>query len=318
MTYLIITVLLFTVILLYFKIADQYNIIDKPNERSSHKHITIRGGGVLFPIGIFIWFLLFGFNYPWFIIGLLLIATISFVDDRLTLSTKPRLLIHLVSVGLMLYELGFFSLPWFIWLIGFVLVIGWLNAFNFMDGINGITTFYALAVLLPLWYLNLEFAFIETDFLYVCGLSLLVFAFFNARKKAKTFAGDVGSISMGFILAFTLIALVLKTSEFAYILLVATYGIDAVLTIVQRLIKGENIFKAHRSHLYQYLANEKGWSHISVSTVYAFLQLVISAVTIYLIHLGAPLLVFVLILVVLALTYWFVKNRIVYSILLKS
>jgi len=291
----------------YLKIANRLNIIDKPNERSSHTHITIRGGGVIFPLAALLWFFFFGADFPFFILGLTLISIISFIDDRLTISTKPRLVVHLLSVALMLVELGFSDFPWYVWIFGFVLIIGWLNAFNFMDGINGITTFYALSVLLPIWYVNREYASVDPSLLYLIGLSLIVFAFFNARRKAKTFAGDVGSISMGFILAFILISLVIETGQWEYVLFVSLYGIDAVLTIAQRIIRKEDIFKAHRFHLYQYLANEVKCSHLSVSTIYALLQLVVSGLALMLLQIGAPSWAFILLLIVLGFIYLILK-----------
>lgn len=303
--------LLIVAILIYFKIADYYNIIDKPNKRSSHSQITIRGGGIVFPLSVMLFLIFNGFQYPYFGLGVVLISIISFLDDRLTLSTKPRLAVHLISVGLILIELGFADFSWVYWLLAFVLVIGWLNAFNFMDGINGITAFYALAVLLPLYYLNMNTMFVSNVLIEVTVLSLIVFSFFNARKKAKTFAGDVGSISMGLILAYLIIALLLNAANWAYILLVSVYGIDAVLTIAQRIIKKENIFEAHRSHLYQYLANEAKWSHLMVSLLYAFIQLSISILVISLIEMNAPNISYLVLLISLGLMYLILKALVV-------
>jgi hypothetical protein len=79
--YLFAFILLFALMLVYFRIADRFNIIDKPNDRSSHRHITLRGGGVVFYFGVLLWFLWSGFVYPWFFAGLTLIALISFTDD---------------------------------------------------------------------------------------------------------------------------------------------------------------------------------------------------------------------------------------------
>lgn len=276
MIYAVLSALLLVSILIYFRLADRFNIIDKPNERSSHSGITIRGGGIIFPIGILLWFLFFGFSYPWFTLGLLLIATISFLDDILTLSTKPRLAVHVLSVALLMYDLGIFTFPAYWWIIAFVLIIGWINAFNFMDGINGITAFYALSVLLPVLVLNGIEEVLPQSLIIVSGIAVLIFAFFNARKKARTFAGDVGSVSMAFIIAFVMISLILATGKWELIAFVAVYGVDAVLTIIHRLMKRENIFKPHRSHLYQYLANEMKVPHVAVSGLYSFLQLAIS------------------------------------------
>src|SRR5690606_637064 len=108
-----------------------------------------------------------------------------------------------------------------------------------------------------------------------------VFAFFNFRTKAKCFAGDVGSVSIAFILLFALGALILKTGNFIYILFLTIYGIDSVWTIVRRLLRRENIFEAHRSHLYQYLGNEAGVNKLLISSLYTVLQLIIGLAIIY-------------------------------------
>jgi len=294
----------------YFKIADKYNIIDKPNQRSSHSQITLRGGGIIFPISFLLWFFVSGFQYPYLAAAVVLLSTISFVDDVMTLSTKPRLTIHLLSVGLTLYELGFELLPWWAWILGFVLVIGWLNAFNFMDGINGITVLYALSVILPLGFLNYQTPTVDQDlYVYIC-LGLLVFGFFNVRRKAKTFAGDIGSISLGLLLVFCLISLILATGDWFYVVFVAVYGIDSVITIMERILRKENIFEAHRSHLYQYLANEKGIPHVRVSVLYALIQFSVSSVLIYSIPFEMGNQVAVIILLSLGLLYLYVKKSV--------
>lgn len=94
--------------IIYFKIADKFNIIDKPNERSSHTQITLRGGGVIFYFGALLFFLISDFQYPYFILGLSLMALVSFLDDVFTLSNKIRLLVHLISVILMFVQIGLF------------------------------------------------------------------------------------------------------------------------------------------------------------------------------------------------------------------
>ena len=314
MIYTAVTVLLVVAILLYFRIADRYNIIDKPNERSSHSSVTIRGGGIIFPIAILLWFLFFGFQYPWFTLGLLLIAAISFLDDILTLSTKPRLTIHLLSVGLTLYELGFGLLPWWTWIVGFILIIGWLNTFNFMDGINGITVLYAISVFAPIYWINEGLGVVPSSMIEAVGLGLIVFGFYNVRKKAKTFSGDVGSISLGLIIAFLLTSILLYTGNWEYILFVAVYGIDSVVTILERLLRRENIFEAHRTHLYQYLANEKKVPHVVVSALYALVQLVISVGVIYLQSMEVKTIYFVSVFILSGIVYILIKTKIVKSI----
>ena len=259
--------------------AEKLNIIDKPNKRSSHNKITIRGAGILFPISILLWSLIEGVFNP-FVIGLLCISIISFIDDCKPLSNKIRILIHFISVSLLMYEIGFLELSFSTSLIGFVIIIGWINAFNFMDGINGITVLYALSVLASCYFINIQFTFIEPSLMEYTAIGLVIFGFYNVRKIAKSFAGDVGSVSMAFILAFIIVSLLVKSLNWQYILLVSLYGVDTVVTIVQRLLRKENIFKAHRSHFYQYLANEAKHSHIVISFAYAFLQLVFNAILI--------------------------------------
>lgn len=281
MNYLIVIVLLFIIELIYFKIADKFNIIDKPNERSSHTQITLRGGGVIFYFGALLFFIVSGFQYPYFILGLTLMALISFLDDIFTLSNKIRLLIHLVSVILMFMQIGLFSYSWFIPLIALVLTIGIINAYNFMDGINGITACYSLVVLVLLAIVNQRINFIDKNLIYYSIIATLVFGFFNFRQRAKCFAGDVGSVSIAFIIVFLLGQLIMKTGNIIYLLFLTVYGLDAIWTIIRRLIKRENIFKAHRSHLYQYLANENKTDKLIVSAIYGLIQLLIGGIVIW-------------------------------------
>ena len=276
---------LFIVINLYFKLADRFNIIDKPNQRSSHTSITLRGGGIIFYFGAFAFFVTSGFQYPWFFLGLTLITAISFLDDVLTLSNKLRLSVHLLSMGMLFYQLNLFELQWVWIVVALVLFVGIINAYNFMDGINGITGGYSLAVLSGLWMINnYHLNFVENDLIYCTGLGLLVFNFYNFRKKAKCFAGDVGSISIAFILLFMLGKLILAEPSIVVVLLLAVYGVDSVLTIVHRLILKENIFEAHRKHFYQILANEAKVPHLIVSAGYTLVQIGINFLALYLLQ----------------------------------
>ncbi len=287
MEFAIVIILLSVSLLVYFKIADKYNIIDKPNHRSAHSQITLRGGGIIFPIA-FIIFCLFNLNealqdYWSFGLGLLAICTISFVDDVRTLSNKIRLSVHLISVVLLLYFTGAFTLmPFWVWPILFVIIIGTLNAYNFMDGINGMTGVYSLVTLGSLAYINKDIIqFTHENFILYPILACMVFLFFNFRKKAKCFAGDVGSMGIGFWVIGLITLLIMRTGEYKYILLLSIYGMEVVLTIIERIILKENIFEAHRRHLYQLFANEKKISHLVISAVYAIFQLFIN---IFIIH----------------------------------
>ena len=276
MYYLIILVLLFVAELFYFRIADKCNIIDKPNERSSHTSITLRGGGVIFYFGALAYFLTSGFEYPWFMLALTLVTFISFVDDVHSTSRKLRLLFHFSAMGLMFWQWGLFSLPWWWIIIALIVCTGIINAYNFMDGINGITGGVLLVILAALAYINKEVVtFVEADFIYTVICSVLVFCFFNFRKKAKCFAGDVGSVSIAFILLFLIGKLIIQTGDFSWIILLSVYGVDSVLTIIHRLMLHENIGLPHRKHMYQLMANELKMPHVVVSGIYMAVQVIV-------------------------------------------
>ncbi len=261
--------------LVYFRIADRFDIIDKPNERSSHKRITLRGGGIIFYIAIVYFAMLFGFPYPYFLLGLTLITFISFIDDVISLSSKVRILFHFTAMALMFMQWGLFGgdLPWWYIVIAFVFCTGVINAYNFMDGINGITGGYSLVVLGSLAYINVAITqFIMPELIYIAIVGCLVFNFFNFRKKAKCFAGDCGSVAMAFIILFLLGKLIIETENLSYIVLLLLYGVDSILTIIHRIMLNENIFEAHRKHAYQIMANELKVPHLVVSLWYMLLQ----------------------------------------------
>ena len=269
MYYIIVLVLLFVAELFYFKIADKFNIIDKPNERSSHSRITLRGGGIIFYFGALAYFLSNHWEYPWFMLALTLITFISFVDDIRSTSQGLRLVFHFTAMALMFYQWGLFSLSWWWIIIALIICTGIINAYNFMDGINGITGGYSLVILGALAYINSEITtFVEPALINTVLCAVLVFCFFNFRKKAKCFAGDVGSVSIAFILLFLIGKLIIKTEDFSWIILLSVYGVDSVLTIIHRLMLHENIGLPHRKHMYQLMANELKIPHVGVSLIY--------------------------------------------------
>jgi putative uncharacterized protein (fragment) len=267
--YIIILVLLFVAELFYFRVADKCNIIDKPNERSSHSRITLRGGGIIFYFGALAYFLSNHWEYPWFMLALTLITFISFVDDVRSTSQGLRLVFHFTAMALMFYQWGLFSLSWWWIIIALIICTGIINAYNFMDGINGITGGYSLVILGALAYINSEITtFVEPALINTVLCAVLVFCFFNFRKKAKCFAGDVGSVSIAFILLFLIGKLIIKTEDFSWIILLSVYGVDSVLTIIHRLMLHENIGLPHRKHMYQLMANELKIPHVGVSLIY--------------------------------------------------
>ena len=284
-TYIIIFVLLLIAELVYFRIADKCNIIDKPNERSSHTSIVLRGGGIIFLIGAWVWSGFFGFLYPWFLAGLTLIAGISFVDDIRSLPDSVRLVAQFASAALAFYQLDI--LHWSMWwvvILALIVYVGATNVINFMDGINGITAGYSLAVLVPLALVNMNEEYMEQSLVISTILASLVFCIFNFRPKgkAKCFAGDVGSIGIAFIMLFLLGNVIIKTQDVTWLIFLLVYGVDGCLTIVHRIMLHENLGEAHRKHAYQLMANELKIGHVKVSSLYMAMQLIISLGFIYL------------------------------------
>ena len=283
--YIIIAIILLAFELVYFEIADKCNIIDKPNERSSHTTVVLRGGGIIFTLSMIVWAVLMQLqgnditDYLPFLIGLLLIAGVSFWDDVQSLPDTVRLVAQFVAMALMFWSIGI--LHWSMWWMvfaGLIICVGATNIINFMDGINGITAGYALAVLLPLLLQNRKLSFIDDSYLIIAIIGVLVFCIFNFRPKgkAKCFAGDVGSIGIAFIMLFAIGRLIVQTGDITYLILLLVYGVDGCLTIIHRIMLHENLGQAHRKHAYQLMANELKIGHVKVSLLYMALQLVIS------------------------------------------
>ena len=104
--YLLITLALLGLELLYFWIARHFNIVDRPDQRSSHERVTLRGGGIIFLMAVWLWVVFFGFQYPWFLAGLTLVAGVSFMDDIRSVSNEVRLVAQFLAVFLLLLEPG--------------------------------------------------------------------------------------------------------------------------------------------------------------------------------------------------------------------
>ena len=284
--YFIIFILLLLVELIYFCIADKYNIIDKPNERSSHSTIVLRGGGIIFLIGVWVWSVFFGFQYPWFLVGFTLVTGVSFVDDIHSLPDYVRLVAQFMAAAMAFYQLGILHWSmWWIVLLALIFYVGATNVINFMDGINGITVGYSLAVLVPLAVVNMKGDYVEQSLIISTILASLVFCVFNFRPKgkAKCFAGEVGSIGIAFIMLFLLGNVIIKTRDITWLIFLLVYGVDGCLTIVHRIMLHENLGEAHRKHAYQLMANELKIGHVKVTLLYMVLQLIVSLMFIYII-----------------------------------
>ena len=303
-TYIIIFVLLLVAELVYFRIADKFNIIDKPNQRASHSTIVLRGGGIIFLIGAWVWSAFFGFEYPWFLAGLTLVSGVSFVDDIRSLPDSVRLVAQFAAAAMAFYQLDILHWDmWWIVLVALIVYVGATNVINFMDGINGITAAYALAVLIPLGLLNTNYhelamnlatnyssvfssdgVFVDQSLIVASIIAAIVFCIFNFRPKgmAKCFAGDVGSIGIAFIMLFLLGNVIIKTGDITWLIFLLVYGVDGCLTIIHRIMLHENLGEAHRKHAYQIMANELKIGHVKVTLLYMAMQLVVSLGFIYL------------------------------------
>ncbi|HRL72350.1 MAG TPA: glycosyltransferase family 4 protein [Flavobacterium sp.] len=305
MQYLLITLVLFLLELLYFKIADRYNIVDKPNHRSAHTEITLRGGGIIFWFAALLYFAQHIENNYFFFAGISLVSLVSFWDDIQSLSNKIRISVHFLAISLIFYDLGVFESVHVIGvLVAYILAIGLINAYNFMDGINGITGLYTLVVMGSLLYVNQKIkVFIDADFIQYAMMASLVFLFFNFRKKAKCFAGDVGSIAIAFWVIYLVLKLILVTNSLVWLLFLAVYGVETVCTILHRLYLKENIFEAHRLHLYQVLSNEYKIQHRWVAAFYGIAQVVISVLVVVLYQKVSDILLFGLVIGPLLLIY---------------
>ena len=279
--------ILFLAMLLYFRIAGKFNIIDKPNERSSHNYVTVRGGGIVFWMAALLYtfssFPLSPFTLLFFA-SLTMLSIVSFWDDVSSLPNRTRITVHFLAISILFYGLGIFHfLPWWQIIFAYIFIAGTLNAYNFMDGINGITGLYSLAVLIALQYVNLQILrFTPPDFINYAILACIVFLFFNYRKQAKCFAGDVGSMAVAFWIVALLLQLMMESQSIIWILFLMVYGVDSICTILHRLYLRQNIFRAHRLHFYQILTNDRKSSHLIVSAGYASTQLIICLIIIVL------------------------------------
>ena len=275
--YILVSIILAVLSFIYLKLAVKFKIIDKPNERSSHTKITVRGGGIIFPIAILLFFIFNDYQYPYFVLGVFLISVVSFLDDIYTLSARIRFPFQIFAVLLVFFEL---DIPLeIITFVYFILGIGLINLFNFMDGINGITGLYAIAVLSVFYFINLNEEIINPDLIIYPLISLIIFGFYNFRKKALFFAGDIGSVAIGVLVFFIALYFAIELKAPLIILAVIVYGADGGNTLLYRKIyTKESIFEPHRHHIYQKLVDVKKMSHLKVSVVYAIIQLLMNVV----------------------------------------
>ena len=275
--YILITAVLIIGIIIYLKMAEKWSIIDQPNSRSSHLVVTKRGGGIIYLIALVIYMISSNFNMPSIIICGLLLGIMGFIDDNKNLDFKIKLIIQCITIGYFLSTGSYNGLEWYLLILMFFLIISSINILNFMDGINGLTILYSLSFLISFYIINAHIiAFTDSNFLLIVILSNLIIGYFNIRKKAVCFLGDVGAITMGFIYAVLTITLIVKTNSLSPLILFLVYFLDSGWTIVERLLAKENIFHPHRKHLYQLLVNEYKLSHLLVAVIYFSIQALIN------------------------------------------
>ena len=310
--YLVFLLVLIALELAYFRIARVFGILDHPNNRSLHDLPTIRGGGIIFYLSAALFYTITFRPGPYFMVGLTLVSLVGFIDDVRSLSTGVRLLAQCLAFALVMFELDVSRVSSLMIILIFIVSVGALNTFNFMDGINGITGGYGLVSLGSLLFVDIyTIHFNEVDFLYTVIMALAIFCYFNFRKKAICFAGDVGSMSIGFIILFLLVKLIILSDNYVFIFFLSVYGVDSVLTIIQRLLRKENIFKPHKLHLFQVLVNQYNIPHVQMSLAYALLQLAINIILLLSLSLslGYQYLIGTCIILLLISTYVFTKSK---------
>ena len=312
-TYILISIILAVLSFIYLKLAVKFKIIDKPNQRSSHTKITVRGGGIIFPIAILLFFFLNDYQYPYFVLGVVLISIISFLDDIYTLSAKVRFPFQILAIFFILYQVALPFSPIYIYLLSFFIGIGLINTFNFMDGINGITGIYSISVLFGFYLINQKEHIVIEDLILYTAISLLVFGFYNFRKKALFFAGDIGSIAIGMLIFFLGVLFALKLSSPLILFLIIVYGADATCTIIYRKIfTNESVLDPHRHHIYQKLVDVYKIPHLTVSIYYGFIQIIVNIIIYktYNLDFKNQIFVFLGLLIVFTALYLFLFNMI--------
>jgi UDP-GlcNAc:undecaprenyl-phosphate GlcNAc-1-phosphate transferase len=308
----------FLIMLAYFPIARRLKLYDIPNERSSHSNIAFRGGGVIVPLSIILYLIFFGNsgNDMYLISGILLAAAISFYDDYKGANIFLRLICHFVAVGLIMKQISEVlpKEPLETILIAIVCVAA-VNAYNFMDGINAITGLYTLSIyetiIIYQTYISDGILLFNPSLLIILIIALIIFGFYNFRTKAVVFAGDVGSVSLGLLAVFYILKMIFYNEDIIYLSMVAVYGVESGLTIFYRLFKGQNIFQAHRMHLFQDLVNKVGFSHLKTSLLYTLVQVIINAGMLVAIHYHFPgYYYFAYIIILLVTSYIILKYQI--------
>jgi Fuc2NAc and GlcNAc transferase len=268
------------------------NLIDTPNCRSSHTTPTPRGGGVAIVISFLVASVILsctGFIPSRIFLSVfgsgLLVALIGFLDDHGHIAARWRLVGHFSAAAWALYWLG--SVPplplfgtvidfgWAGYLLGALYLVWMLNLYNFMDGIDGIASIEAVTVCLGAcilyWFGN------DTILLWLplmLAMAVLGFLYWNL-PKARIFMGDAGSGFLGVILAIISLQAgwIAPHYFWGWLILLGVFIVDATYTLIRRLLRGEKVYQAHRSHAYQYASRMYG-NHLPVTVMVGAVNIV--------------------------------------------
>lgn len=276
--------------------AYRFGLIDLPNDRSSHNSPTPRGGGIGILIALIMSSLLI--DLPLLVwLPASFLSVVSFFDDKLGLNAKIRLFFQFAAAFITIsyvveYNMVMQSFNSMHFLLGIifssVFIVGTANFYNFMDGINGIAGITGVVgfALLGL-FANINSISPEIKISTFCmSAACLGFLPLNV-VRARVFMGDVGSILLGFVFGAYVIILTRSLSDFMVLSgFLSTFYADALTTLYVRKKNGEQLFKAHRRHLYQLLANQKKIVHWKISASYGLIQLIIGLMLLLLQHRG--------------------------------
>lgn len=282
--FLIGSMLLTWAVLLYLR---RKAILDMPNHRSSHVVPTPRGGGLavtpllIVMVGVvFLWSGNAGLQQWLMLIAAVGLGTLSWLDDRHNLSPAIRFACQFMAVIVGIFAIDGPVLQGLVpmWLDRILVVLAWvwfLNLFNFMDGIDGITGVEAGSIGLGIFILALLAPlpeFVDLGYIGLGVLSIMTGFLIWNWHPAKLFLGDVGSVPLGFVLGWLLLELAARGAWMPALILPSYYLLDATFTLIKRGLRGEKVWQAHREHFYQQ-ATRRGMSHARVSVLIALANL---------------------------------------------
>ena len=287
----------FFITLMVSRYGLKLGFIDIPNNRSSHKKITPRGGGIGIPIALLLIVIFFVKDLYLIIFLSVILSVFSLIDDRINLPTFLRFFVEFgfAVVLIVFYKKELFEhikinygliIGVFVIFLLAIIITAATNFFNFMDGINGIAGFeaiisFGLLAVYTGYIIDIQPIFLISLSIIVSSAGFLIFNF----PKARVFMGDTGSIFLGFLFVSIIVVIAKDLKELLILLLFqSVFYIDCISTIFLRIYKKENILKPHLQHFYQRLVHQKGCSHVSVTLIYSIVQIIIGIIALMLIY----------------------------------